>query len=144
MSKTFSTAALFIFLFSFSTLAGTTPDAVLKAFKKKFPDAKEVNWVRQNMVEYQAAFTLGGIKMRANFKQDGSWTETDTRIEEKDLPAVVVESVHKNKPGLAMQRLLKIEYADGLTEYQIEILDIPYLYAADGKFIGVVDDFGEW
>ena len=142
--KTFSTSTLFISLFSIIALAGTTPDAVLKAFKKKFPDAKEVMWVRENMVEYQAAFTLGGIKMRANFKQDGSWTETDTKVKENDLPAEVVAAVHKNKPGQAMQRLLKIEYADGRTEYQIEILDIPYLYAADGKFIGVVDDFGEW
>lgn len=62
-------AALLIVTITFATEA---PKAVLKTFAKKFPTAKSVQWEKENAKEYEASFTMDGVKYSASFSNDGS------------------------------------------------------------------------
>ena len=62
--------------------AGTPPDAVKKAFAKKFPTATQVSWGKESAKEWEADFIFEGSKISANFLQDGTW---DWKIVEADL-----------------------------------------------------------
>lgn len=68
---------------------GEIPSAVQIAFQEKFPQSSDVTWEKESDQELEAAFTLNGEKMSANFSQDGTWLETESEIKEHELPEAV-------------------------------------------------------
>ena len=69
------------------------PAAVQAAFKAKFPTVQKAKWDLENEGEWEAEFKSGGKEMSANFKTDGAWMETETELEESNLPQAVKDAI---------------------------------------------------
>jgi sulfur carrier protein ThiS len=94
---------LMIILMLFSTMIFTAcgqkdnvPTKVKAAFTKKFPDAKNLRWGKESATEWEAEFKLNGQDYSANFTSDGSWKETEYRIQKSDLPEAVQTTLSEN------------------------------------------------
>jgi len=48
------------------------PEAVKAAFTKKFPNATNIKWGKEDAKEYEAEFKNNNISIAANFAADGS------------------------------------------------------------------------
>ena len=122
------------------SFAGVTPPvAVTNAFKAKFPTAKEVKWGMENKTEYEANFEMDGKDCSANFKSDGTWTVTESAVDQKDLPTGVMEYINKNVPGAVIKETAKLEMPDGVN-YEVEIKGSDYIFDSTGKFIKSGED----
>ena len=53
-----------------------TPTAITTAFSKKFPNATNVMWDKENAHNFEAKFEWKGEKLSANFTDTGEWLET--------------------------------------------------------------------
>ena len=106
---------------SLLSFAGAPPKAVQKAFKEKFPSAIEVNWTKENATEWEAEFSMDNTKVSANFKNDGSWVETETAIATTELPATVTTAIRKQSKGWTIITAFKIETANKGTMYEAEM-----------------------
>ena len=72
------------------------------AFEKKYPGATSVVWGKESKTEYEAEFTLNGIKMAANFSATGKWVVTETQIQLTDMPQAV-QDAFKNKKASSIK-----------------------------------------
>jgi len=91
----FMTVSLFI-----GCAFGTeVPTAVKTAFDQKFVGATDVKWGKESKTEFEADFKLNGVIMSANFKEDGTWMETETSISAMDIPAVVSSAIKAKYPN---------------------------------------------
>ena len=77
----------------------TPPEIVKKEFAKKYSTALSVKWDSEEKNEWEAEFTMEGKKMSASFDNSGKWMESETAITEKDLPAVVINTLNKDYQG---------------------------------------------
>lgn len=109
------------FFLSFCSIAGNPPAAVQKAFEQKFPKATDIKWGKENAIEYEAEFVLGGKKMSANFSEDGTWKETETEIEVSNLPANVSSSIKKQYPGWEIIGASRIDKPDNRIFFEADI-----------------------
>ncbi|MDB4653196.1 DUF4956 domain-containing protein [Akkermansiaceae bacterium] len=66
-----------------------TPEAVLEAFRQKYPDVPEPIWELDTNGSYEANYRVDGIKYRADFTKEGIWTETENNIDFNELPPEV-------------------------------------------------------
>ncbi len=69
------------------------PETVQKVFQAKFAEAKDVEWKTEEEGEYEAEFTLNDTKMSADFTQDGTWKETETKTDYSRLPSSVLDTL---------------------------------------------------
>jgi uncharacterized membrane protein YkoI len=99
----------------------TVPNAVKAAFKAKFPGAEEVEWGMESEKEYEAEFELNEVEMSANFDPTGKWLETETKLSEKKLPALVVATVKKEFPDYDVEKAEKLEKDGEPVVYEIKI-----------------------
>jgi hypothetical protein len=123
-----SLLSLALFTFSFATIGCSQkitekdlPTAVKNAFATKFPGATDVKWGKESAKEYEAEFKLNNTSVSANFKDDGSWTETETTISSSELPAAVTNAVNKKYPGSVYGITEKIEKPGNKILYEVNI-----------------------
>lgn len=96
------------------------PTAAEKAFRNKFPGAKNVTWSQENKDEYEAAFILNGENGSANFSASGRWLETEMAIPRSAAPKAVMEAFGKQFPGAKVDRIYEVSSPDGKTYFEIE------------------------
>ncbi|MDY0779361.1 hypothetical protein [Tenacibaculum sp. IB213877] len=48
-----------------------TPQLVISSFTKKFPNAKKIEWSKENENEWEAEFKMNHIEYSANFSNTG-------------------------------------------------------------------------
>ncbi|HLO82569.1 MAG TPA: hypothetical protein VK166_16505 [Chitinophagaceae bacterium] len=65
-------------------------------FGKKYPNAKEVNWIN-NVTDYQVKFKDEQGTQRAYYHMDGTWDFTELYIERSKVPAAVNSSLSKSR-----------------------------------------------
>ena len=97
------------------------PVAVQKAFAQKFAKATDINWGKESTMEYEAEFVMDGIKMSANYTEDGHWLETETTIPASQLPAEVKAAIAKYYPKSALIEADKIERAGKSMLYEADL-----------------------
>lgn len=97
------------------------PTAVKNAFVTKFPNATNVKWGKENVKEFEADFKINNVTMSANFDLNGSWVETETKINVSDLPAAVTNSINTKYPGNTIVGADKLEKPDGKVMYETVI-----------------------
>ena len=95
------------------------PEAVKKAFNAKFPNATNVKWGKENAKEYEAEFKLNGSAISSNFKQDGSWVETESVIPNSEVPTAVTTAVTSKYKGAVIIKSEKTEMPNNKIEYEI-------------------------
>lgn len=114
------------------------PVKIKTALTQKFPQARNVSWDKENATEWEAEFTLNGIKYSANFDSNGQWKETEYKLNESALPAAVKTSLKNNFAGYDVEGAEVSETPQAMV-YELSIIlndeDIVVLIAADGKVI---------
>ncbi len=118
-----STALIGITLigYSQSLKESEVPVAVKNSFKKSFPDATDVKWSKEGTNEFESEFKSGKEEMSAVFDYTGTWINTETEIEVKDLPAAVQSSIRKTYPDFKIEEAELLETPDGVKSYEVEI-----------------------
>jgi hypothetical protein len=95
------------------------PDVVKNAFTAKYPNATNVKWGKENATEFEAEFKLNNNAVSANFKQDGSWVETESTIAAVDLPSAVTSAINTKYPGAVITLAEKTEQAGNKILYEV-------------------------
>jgi hypothetical protein len=95
------------------------PSSVKTAFSKKFPNAMDVKWGKENAHEYEAEFKLNNNSISSNFKENGVWVETESVIPDADLPAAVRNAVIAKYPGASILLCEKTELPGNKLHYEV-------------------------
>lgn len=121
------TLSLLICLTSFAQIK--VPQAVMTAFTAKFPAATHVKWSKENKKEYESAFLQDNIQYSANFKDNGEWLETETKLTNDDLPAIISTNFYeKYGKENKIKSAEKVEKPNKPTHYHVK---------ANGKFVWI-------
>jgi hypothetical protein len=111
---------MLIMAFATAAFAITIPEAVKKAFDKKFPAATGVKWDKENAHEYEAGFKLEGKSYSANFSDTGEWLETESVIDFAQLPETIRQSFTAGHKTARVKAAAKIETSKGIVKYEVE------------------------
>jgi uncharacterized membrane protein YkoI len=97
------------------------PAIVTSAFKAKFSTATDAKWEIEKKTEYEAEFKLNGAEYSANFKEDGTWLETEMEISVSQLPETVSGLIAKDFAGFKVEEAEKTETSDNKLFYEVEV-----------------------
>ncbi len=81
------------------------PQNILNVFSHKFPDAKEIEWGKEDENTWEAEFELSDKDMSANFNIRGVWLETETELTKKDLPKVIKNVISTDYKGYKIKEM---------------------------------------
>lgn len=111
---------LTLFLLVSVTNAQDVPSKVKEAFSKKFPNAQQVEWGKENATEFEAEFTLNSTHMSANFDPQGNWKETEVEITHSNLPAAVQKTLKSDYSEAEIKHIYKVTQP-GKTLFEIAV-----------------------
>lgn len=98
------------------------PAEVTNAFTEKYGDAKNVEW-GDKLKNFVATFELDGKKYEARFNKKGEWLNTETELEEGDLPDEVKDGLSKSKyTDWETKALYKIDLPEDKVQYRIHVV----------------------
>jgi hypothetical protein len=106
--------------FGVMSCAQSTPSAVKSTFAKKFPNAKSVEWEKENDSEWEAEFKINEVEYSANFSNDGTWKETEHEIKESELPNAVKNTLDNQFGDYKVEEVELIETPE-FSGYEIEL-----------------------
>ncbi len=72
------------------------PAAAMSTFKKKYPNQKVEKW-EMKAGNYEADFTMDGKFCEFAMKPDGTWIESETKIEKSGVPKAVLDAYAKSE-----------------------------------------------
>ena len=98
-----------IAMFCNCSFAMKPPKAVKDAFDKKFPTATKISWGKESAKEWEAEFSLDGIKISAVFFQNGKWLETEQMVKASELPKAVADAIKAKYSGWTIAEADKTE-----------------------------------
>ncbi len=119
MKKTITLTTLLVGT-TLMSFAQSTPTKVQDAFNTKFPNAKSVEWEKENDTEWEAEFKLNGIEYSANFGTDGTWKETEHEIKVNELPENVKNTLANEFSEYEIEEAEMVETSD-FNGYEVEI-----------------------
>jgi len=125
-------------LLAFTASGEEVPKKVKDAFSKKFPTAKSVSWDKESKTEWEAEFKMYNIKYSANFMEDGSWKETEHKIDKNEIPQPVLSGLMNAFKGYKIEGAEISETAKGIVyEFEIEKgkQEMEVVMDASGKII---------
>ena len=94
---------------------------IIDAFSKKFGQINDVKWSRESSSEWESEFKMDGKAYSANFSNEGAWVETESVIEEDEIPQPLKDALSKAFPGYKIKNAEKSETKDGvLFEFKIK------------------------
>ena len=99
------------------------PVEVLRAFKAQFSNAKNVSWSLEDDF-YLVEFSVKDTEMDASYEPSGEWFETNTYLEEADLPNPIQDYLTEEYAVIKVFSIRFTETPDDATyELLIEIAD---------------------
>lgn len=116
------------------------PAAVTEAFKKKYPNAQEVEW-KDKVTVFVAEFKENGTEYEARFTNKGEWKSTENEIGVTDIPAEVKDGYSKSKfTDWEIDEAYKIHVPGDKVEYRLHIRknDVQkknLLFSSDGRLL---------
>jgi len=97
------------------------PQKVQSAFTTKFPDAKNIEWDKENETEWEAEFKIEGKEYSANFTSEGVWKETEYEIKQSEIPAAVKQTLDTEFNGYEIEESEISETSKGkVYEFELE------------------------
>lgn len=132
-----------ISLFAFSACAqkldaSNVPAAVKISFEKQFSGAT-ATWEKEDGM-YEVNFKHNGNEMSALFETNGTMTESEMEIKEKDLPAAVLTYVKENYKGKKIKSAAKITKANGTVNFEAHVNGKDAIFDANGIFLKEVKE----
>jgi len=101
------------------------PKAVIEAFEKAHPGAKDVEFEEETFegkTAYEVEYKENGKEYEFLYSPDGSLLEKEEDIDLKALPEPIVQAVTKAYPKAKIKEAEKIMKPDGtVTGYEVEI-----------------------
>ncbi|WP_179345014.1 PepSY-like domain-containing protein [Winogradskyella ursingii] len=137
--KYISIIIIFVLFGCNTAVKGQAPDAVKKTFQAKYPGENDPDWHKDDNGFYEANFKIDGIKYRADFNADGTWVETETSIDKKDLPKAIRQAIKDNYGSEDITEIEKVDSAAKGLFYDVEFkqkgknMDVEF--RADGTVI---------
>ena len=110
-------------IFSFNACAQTgkrVPAKVKTAFHQKFPNAKKVEWGRENTKEWEAEFKMNAKDYSANYDNHGNWMETEFEVKLSEVPVAVKNTLSKEFAGFKIKEPELSETKEGKV-YEFEL-----------------------
>ncbi|PID89587.1 MAG: hypothetical protein CSA05_00280 [Bacteroidia bacterium] len=98
------------------------PQKLKKAFYKKFPKAKNMDWTLNKRI-YEVVFYHKGYEKKAKFSFDYQWLETKTVLLKNNIPENILTKVEQKYPKCEFSDLSKIENNKGQNFYKLIIND---------------------
>ena len=136
--------SLFIFLFILfigTMFAQKVPSAAKTKLKTLYPKAEKVKWDKEG-ANFEANFEVNDMEMSVIFNAKGTVLETETEIEEDDLPAAVKNALKKDFAGYDVEEMSKIE-KNGKTTFEAQVekgeIQLDAIYSLDGKLIKKIE-----
>ena len=90
-------------------------------FNKKFPEATNVMWEKENAHNYEANFKLKNAEYSANFDDKGEWLETESPFTYDQLPEKIKTAFSASHKGATIKAVSKIETSKRGVLYEVEI-----------------------
>jgi len=101
------------------------PKAVLEAFEKSYPNAKEMkfeNEMFEGKAAYEVEYKDNGKEYEAMYSTDGVLLQKEEEIDVNTLPADVTNAIKKTHPEAKIEEAEKLMKPDGtLTGYEVDI-----------------------
>jgi hypothetical protein len=72
------------------------PAKVTEAFKAQFITTEQLEW-KDNLTNFEAIFSQGGVNKSAKYTKEGTWVETTSIIAFEGLSAGIKEGFEKSK-----------------------------------------------
>jgi hypothetical protein len=136
MKKIIFVAMVLICAYATSFAQSKTPVAATTAFSKKFSDATNVKWGKENPHNYEAEFQSKGITYSANFSDTGEWLETESPSTFNQLPEKVQQAFNLAHKGATVKAVAQIETSKQGTIYEVEmkqgVKTVEVFYKPDG------------
>ncbi len=121
-----------------------TPESVLTAFSKMFPEATEVEWDAEDENNWEAEFILGENSMEAEFSREGAWLKTETELHKVDIPEVVIEAILAKYPKCEWRGFEEVR-SENFLAYEVELIyqgeEIELMVTGSGQILE--DEGGE-
>jgi hypothetical protein len=96
------------------------PAVVTEAFKQKYPTATNVEW-HDKLTLFMASFDMGNEKYDARFSNKGVWQNTESELEEAELPAAIKEGYDKSKYAeWKINSITRIELPGDKVQYRVK------------------------
>jgi hypothetical protein len=111
---------------------GEVPAVVKNAFKKEYPQVKNVHWDVEHGT-YEAGFKLGKKDMSVTYNGKGTKEETETSMKVSDLPRSITTYVAQKKYG-KIKEAARIVKADGSVVIEAEVKKGDLLFNENGTF----------
>jgi outer membrane biogenesis lipoprotein LolB len=121
MQKSFLIAIAILFSCSLYAQNSGLPDVVSKAFEQKFPKAKKVKWLNENIDDFQAEFALDSLTETATFTNKGEWIQTGINVPIPIINHLTALSIKKKYPKSKINKIVKIENVKKQVYYEIEL-----------------------
>ena len=101
------------------------PKAVIDAFEKAHPDAKEVKYEEEifaGKTAYEVEYKKNGKELEFSYGADGTLLQKEEEIDVKALPTPVVQAIMKAHPKATIEEAEKVMKPDGtVTGYEADI-----------------------
>ena len=115
------------------------PAAAKAAFAAKYPTAQKVKWSVEKPGEFEAEFKLNKVETSALFDAAGKFIESETEIEEAELPQAVKATIAKDFAGYKLDEIEKATDAKGISTYEMEAVKgkdkLEISFDANGKLL---------
>ena len=97
------------------------PVAAKSEFAVKFPTAQKVKWSLEKPGEFEAEFILNSVETSALFDAKGTLLETETEINESELPQAVKSTLAKDFTGYKLDEIERVTDMKGTVTYEMEV-----------------------
>ena len=96
------------------------PAKAKSGFAVKFPSAQKVKWSVEKPGEFEAEFTINKVETSALFDEKGNLLETETEINEKELPKTVKTMLTKDFAEYKFDEIEKVTDSKGVVTFEME------------------------
>lgn len=95
------------------------PAVVTEAFKKKYPNATNVEW-HDKLTLFMATFDMDNEHYESRFSNKGVWQNTESELKTEELPAPIKDGYDKSKYAeWKMNSITKVELPGDKVQYRI-------------------------